>query len=100
MNICGAIKSIRIKMQLTQKQLAAKCNITQSYLSCIENNKKIPNFNIIEQIGKQISVPIPILLFLSIGIEDVKESKKEIYKYLKPTIDKFISDIFFEKEAK
>lgn len=97
MNIGEAIKKLRKEMQLSQKDFAAKCNITQPYLSQIENNKKIPNFNIIEQISKQASIPIPVILFLSIETKDVNEDKKEIYEILKPTISKFISEIFINE---
>lgn len=36
------IKEIRIEKKLTQIQLAKKANISQSYLSELEHNKKSP----------------------------------------------------------
>lgn len=37
------LKTLRLKKGLTQKELAEMLNITVSYLSKIENEKKMPN---------------------------------------------------------
>lgn len=97
MNIGDAIKELRIKMKLSQKDFSKICNISQTYLSQIENNKKIPNFNIIELISEKTMIPIPVILFLSIETKDVVKNKTELFEMLKPTIDSFINNIFFEK---
>lgn len=51
------IKEIRISKNLTQKKLARKAKISQSYLSKIENNKTLlgVNINIIHRLAKALN---------------------------------------------
>lgn len=97
MKIGNSIKKIRLELKYSQKSFAELCEISQTYLSQIETNKKVPNFKILELISQKADVPLPVILFLSIDDSEVREDRMEIYKMFKPTIDKFISDIFLEK---
>ena len=45
MKLGTAIKAIRTKNGLKQFELAQRCDITQTYLSQIENNLKEPNIS-------------------------------------------------------
>ncbi len=94
MQIGDAVKALREAKKIKQGELAKLCGITQTYLSQIENNKKRPNFNMLEKIGKCIGVPIPVLMFLSLSEDDVDDSKKALFKVMKPSIEKFIDEIF------
>lgn len=98
MKIGDAIKSARTQKKVNQKDLAETLGITQTYLSLIENNKKSPNFHILEKIGQSLDIPVPIILFMSLNDEDIKQDKKEMFKFSKPFIDKFIEDIFIEND--
>jgi len=96
MNIGNAIKILRKNANLSQKDFALKLNITQAYLSQIENNHKVPNLAIIEQIGKQMGIPVAVIMFLSINLNDVDDDKKQLFETLSPTIIKLIEDIFVD----
>jgi transcriptional regulator with XRE-family HTH domain len=50
------IKEIRNKNKLTQYQLARKANISQSYLSELENNKKSPTLRQLCRIAEALNV--------------------------------------------
>ncbi len=100
MNIGEAIKRLRKELGMTQKSFAEEFEISQTYLSQIENNKKTPNLNLIESISHKAEIPLPVLLFLAIETNDVKDDKKELFTLLDPTIKKIISDIFFDKHDK
>lgn len=60
------IKTIRTSKNLTQKQLAAKVKISQSYLSKLECN--VPNaingvsLGVIDSIAKALNVPINYII--------------------------------------
>ena len=66
MLVGNAIKTIRKQKKIQQQELSKICNISQTYLSQIENNKKQPNLNILELIGDKLGIPIPVILFLSL----------------------------------
>lgn len=57
------IRKYRKYKRMTQKQLAIKSNLSQSYLSMLENNKhyKSPTLATIESISKSLEI-CPVLL--------------------------------------
>jgi len=56
------IKPIRNKLGITQKELADKVQIAQSYLSEIETGKANPSFQIIQRIALKLGVSMIDLL--------------------------------------
>ena len=50
------IKYYRKKNRLTQKELAIKCNVKQSYISQLENNLIIPSIPMIIKISKVFNI--------------------------------------------
>ncbi|ANH81653.1 hypothetical protein A8C56_12280 [Niabella ginsenosidivorans] len=94
MNLGNTIKNIRKNKGFTQGQFATECNITQTYLSQIENNQKEPNLSVIKTIAEKLDVPLPILFFLSITEEDVKPEKKEMFNAVGDTVKEIINEIF------
>ncbi|MBL7136499.1 MAG: helix-turn-helix transcriptional regulator [Candidatus Marinimicrobia bacterium] len=96
MEIGQAIKKLREEKGFKQKELSDSCNITQTYLSLIENGKKKPNVNLIENIGKNLGIPIQVILFQSLTENDVDDSKKEIFRLMSPTINEFIRTVFIK----
>ncbi|RFS23928.1 XRE family transcriptional regulator [Chitinophaga silvatica] len=94
MNIGGAIEGLRKKKNIKQNVLAEKAEITQSYLSLIESNKKEPNLKTLKAIADGLEVPLPIIFFLSITPDDIPVEKQESYKLLSPLVNSVIKDIF------
>lgn len=90
----GVIKEIRKKSGQSQFELAQACELSQTYLSQIENGKKTPNLSTLEAICKQLSVPLPVLTLLSIEREDIPANKRELYDRLYPTIKTMLSELF------
>jgi len=64
-NIGNAIKTLRLKKNLSQVELAKKASITQGFLSLIEKNDREPNFVLIEQIANALGIPQQLLLLLA-----------------------------------
>ncbi|WP_049043236.1 helix-turn-helix domain-containing protein [Clostridium sporogenes] len=55
------VKNARKKLKLTQKKLAIKCQTRQSYISEIENYKKIPSKKLLLKISNNLKL-CPLLI--------------------------------------
>lgn len=86
MDIGNTIKELRKKKGLKQNELAEKAHITQAYLSKIESNSKEPTISSLKSIAESLDIPLPILFFRSMTIEDVDSEKREAFGILLPSI--------------
>jgi transcriptional regulator with XRE-family HTH domain len=98
MNLGTSISELRKARNIKQNELAGLCNITQAYLSLIENNKKEPNLSILKEIASKLNVPLPVIFFLSIDKSDIPTGKEEIYEAITPTLKKLIENVFSYEE--
>ncbi|MCF2521078.1 MULTISPECIES: helix-turn-helix domain-containing protein [Dyadobacter] len=94
MDLGTAIKDQRKNRGLTQQEFAASCDITQTYLSQIENNQKEPNLSTLKVISEKLDLPLPFLFFLSLSEDDVKTEKREAYKMISPSVKAFVDEFF------
>lgn len=94
MNLGNTITDIRKAKGLKQYELASACDITQTYLSQIEANKKEPNLSTLKSISLALEIPLPILFFMSIDEEDVPSNRKGAFEILQPTLKSLINDLF------
>ncbi len=94
MKIHQALLELRKKTQLTQTEVANRINISQTYLSQIEGGSKEPSMEILKRISETYNVPIPILYFKMLTIDDVPKNKQRIFKELHPLINNLIDQIF------
>ena len=96
MSIGISIRNIRKERtpKLNQSEFAKLIGITQSYLSQIETGAKTPNISVLETISKEFEIPLPIIFWLGISEEDIAEHKREYFRFLKPTIDAMINELF------
>jgi len=97
MDVGAVIKQFRKKLGINQLELASKSDITQAYLSQIENNKKDPNLSTLKSICRALEIPLPILFFSSISEGDVPDEKKEAYLIMAPAMKEMISSLFLNK---
>lgn len=97
MDLGKAIKALRERKNVRQQTLASQCQISQTYLSQIENNQKEPNLSILKIIAENLKVPLPIIFFLSLDKADIKPDKLTAFEMLEPSIKSLISE-FFTKE--
>jgi len=94
MDLGTTIKSVRKQKGLKQNQFAELCEITQSYLSQIENNLKDPNLSTLKIISIQLNTPLPILFFLSLDNSDIEPSKEKAFEMIAPSIKSLINEFF------
>lgn len=93
MNIGNAIKTIRKKEKLKQKEYAKRIGITQTYLSLIENGYRVPSMDVINGIANDLSIPVALLFWFGVEEKDIKPQKIEAYRILKPCLDTLIENI-------
>ncbi len=98
MDLGTTISKLRKSRKITQDDLAKKCDITQAYLSLIENNRKEPNLSTLKTIASILEVPLPVLFFLSLNSDDIPLDKIFAYEILKPSMDGMIDKIFLGDE--
>lgn len=94
MDISKALLEMRKQTVFNQKEFADKLGVTQTYVSLLENGKKVPSWDLIECYSKLVKVPIGIILWKCIEEKDVPSSKKRIFRELKPLVDNLINQIF------
>lgn len=68
--INSALKKIRIFHNIKQNELATKLEISNSYLSEIENGKKSPSFELLEKYSTYFDIPISSLMYFSEQLEN------------------------------
>lgn len=94
MDLGMKIKQMRKQKGLTQSSFASLCDITQTYLSQIENNQKEPNMSTLKRISEVLEIPLPILFFLSMDEEDVTPEKREAFKLVNPSVNSLVNEFF------
>jgi len=94
MDLGKTIKTLRKQKDMTQDAFAEKCEITQTYLSQIENNQKEPNLSILKKISEKLDVPLPIIFYLSMNSEDVPEEKRKAFEMISPSVKSLVHEFF------
>ena len=94
MNLGVTIKNIRKKKGQTQSEFASICGISQTYLSQIESNQREPNLSTLKIISNELNVPLPILFFLSLNIDDIQQSKREAFEIISPSVKSLVNEFF------
>lgn len=94
MDIGAALTTTRKNKGYRQTEAAKEADISQTYLSQIENNQKTPSIEVLEKLSKIYKTPFPVMMWFSITEKDVKKDKLVIFNKLKPSIDNLINDIF------
>ena len=71
-----ALRLIRVFNDIKQQELADKLGLSASYISEIENSKKIPTLEIIEKYSKLFDIPVSSIMFFSEELENKKISSR------------------------
>ena len=70
------LKEIRIKKKMTRKNLAEQSNISEAYLSMLENGKRKPTIEVINNIAKALKCK-PDIIFLTFNSTESKTTTVE-----------------------
>ena len=94
MRLGKTVREIRIRRGFTQKELADETNLSQTYLSLIENGKREPSLSTVESIGNALGIPSEIIAFLSLRAESIHPDKRELFEKVSPSIRAMITEYF------
>ena len=94
MNLGLTIIALRKDAGLTQVALAGACGLSQTYMSQIEKNKKMPQIETLGKISNALGIPWQVLVFLALGQEDIPENKRDAYTLLFPSIRALLMNFF------
>lgn len=83
MNLGRAIYEIRKQKNITQKDLAVKCNLSIPALSCIERGKIRPSYKTVGVIAEGLGVSEGHLVLMSLEDKDIKPEKLPFFQMLK-----------------
>lgn len=94
MDIGATVRRLRRNRNLTQGELARRCEISQTYLSQIEKNNAAPTLEMVQHIASLLGVPYPVFMFLTLDENDVEESKKAVFRQVAPSILGMVEHFF------
>ncbi len=82
MNFGSAIKTCREAKGMSRSALAQLFDISPSYITLIEQNKRDPNLSVVYKIADSLNIPPPILMFLAADTESFESIDKDIAEKL------------------
>src|SRR5581483_689876 len=85
LNLAAAIRSLRLRNGLSQRQLAGRMAVPRTYVSKIENEKATPTLSSLERLARAHEVTVPDLL--SGGERNRQEEIREMMQ------DQFIAEL-------
>ncbi len=94
MDLGTTIRNIRKQKGFTQDEFARDCDISQTYLSQVENNQREPNLSTLRIISEHLKVPLPILFFLSLTEDDVQPNKRKAFGIVGPSVKSLVNEFF------
>lgn len=100
MDLGSAIRYVRKLRGYKQKELASICKISPGFLSQIESNQRDLSISTLEEISKQLNIPLPMLFFMALEENDVPTQKKETFRLISPVFKNLFSDIWMNDESR
>ncbi len=97
MKVGSVIQEIRRKKNISQGDLAKQLNVSQTYLSQIESDKKTPSMDLLQEISDALKIPTYYLMFKGVEVDkDIAEDKRDAYNKLSPAITSMIERFFID----
>lgn len=85
-----AIREIRKKKGIKQKELAAGTGLSQTFISLIEQGYREPSSATLRSIARILECPTPIIHWKAMEESDVPREKRKIYTEIKEVIDRLL----------
>lgn len=90
MNLGKAIKLCRTQKNMSQAELATLVDLSVSYISLLERNKRDPNISTVKGIANALNIPFSILMFLAAETDELAGINPELAEKLSYTALKLI----------
>lgn len=71
-----ALRLIRVFHDLKQQELADEIGLSKSYVSELENGKKIPSMDVIQKYSERFGIPASSIMFFAENLENPGKAAK------------------------
>ena len=86
MNIGLAIKELRKRHGITQKELAEVSGLSINAICSFERGHFTPSISTLQKLADALKIPLPVFLLSMLSEDDFPEDKKILYPILKQII--------------
>ncbi len=69
-NIGRTVKKLRTQSGITQRELAARAQLSPSFLSLVENERRRPSLAVIRRLAGALSLPEEVLIWDAVELPD------------------------------
>ena len=76
MNIGELLKKLRLIYSFKAVEVCSKLNISPSYLSEIEHNKRVPSLELLEEFAKLFDIKLSTLILISEEYAEMRKANK------------------------
>jgi transcriptional regulator with XRE-family HTH domain len=91
MNLGKTIKTVRTRLGLTQRALAARVGITPTYLCLVENGRREPGAALVRSICSALGVPPEIIFWEALDLpSEVSSAEKRILRLAKRIVRNYL----------
>jgi transcriptional regulator with XRE-family HTH domain len=93
--LSDALRLIRVFHDMKQQDLADQLDISKSYLSEIENGKKVPSVDVLEKYAALFSIPPSSIMFFAESVQDgrVKNADEKVRSAIADKVVRFLKFI-------
>lgn len=92
MKLGKAIRTIRLKMGLTQDEVCSRASITQGFYSAIENGSNPPSIETLKRICDAFDIPLILIIWRATDRNELSKKERAWYDNLNPVIDAIIDE--------
>ena len=96
MNIGELLKKLRLIYSFKAVEVCSKLNISPSYLSEIEHNKRVPSLELLEEFAKLFDIKLSTLILISEEYAEMRKANKAeiaIQKKMIKLVNKYASGL-------
>jgi XRE family transcriptional regulator, regulator of sulfur utilization len=93
MNYSEIFKIARKKKGLSQIEMAKLLGVSNVHLCLIEIGKRNPSNGLLDRLSYEMDIPLKVMMWFSVEETDIKFDKREIFKSIKPAVDKLILNL-------
>lgn len=79
------IKLLRVSNSISQISLAKKLGVSRSYLSQVENNRKLPSLPLLKEVSSIFQIPLALLVM------EKSNSDSDIFKKLNDILSELLT---------
>lgn len=97
MNYGEAIKSVRLKMGLTQEEVCNRAQLTQGFYSSVEHGNNVPGLGTLQRISDAFGLPMFFIIWIATERHSLSKKERVWYDNLSPVISAIMEELTTSK---